>query len=152
MKFENEPRPAAEENDARLTEDEAHEEANILQASMEKDGKGATAEDYDKAMEDLEELKRLADEGPEGMDKAKQYLTRIMLGATAPMILLGHVIDEMTSFHGKGTMVGRAKDQIDGMLSYFTKNGVAWTDAQRRLEALKWDAARKEEEEAGEKE
>ncbi len=144
MKFEQENN-SIEQEDARLNSEDAHEEANMLRLNMERQRKEATPEDYDEALQELEELKRLAAEGPEGMDKAKQYLTRLTLAGAAPFIILGGILNETLSLEGKG-YVKEVEDNIEGMLPYFTKDGVAWTEAQRRLEVLKYDAERKAQE------
>ena len=132
------------EKENRLGADEAHEEANLLQASMEKKGKKATPEDYDRALEELEELKQLAAEDPKGLDKVKQRLTQLVVAGAFPIVLLGGVINETISLGGKGYKAD-VNETVDTLMSYFTKGEIAWTEAEGRLKALKYDAERMEE-------
>lgn len=143
MSFE---KPNQDENlqEKKLNLTDAQQEANMLRASMEWSRKGATPEDYDQAMQELDELKKLAAEDPKGVDKLHQRITQLAVGATLPFELMVSVIKESTPFIiGEGYKKAIEGD-IDFAMQYFTKDGIAWTEAQRRLAALKAEAERLE--------
>jgi len=94
-----------------MSEEEAHEEANVLRAKIgvspeggkvegpdQREDREATAEDYDKAMTAVEELKRMAEEEPNALKilnrvtNAAETLVRIPGFGVAFLMRLSHAL------------------------------------------------------------
>lgn len=151
MSFENMNQIAPESE--KMEQEKAHEEANMLKAKLEF-GKEPTREDYEVASQELDELKQLAEKDPEGFNKLMKYATRSIIGATMPFAILGTIVSEslfkISNTKEKGYVAG-VKENIDFARLYFAKDGVAWTEAQRRLKALEHEGGRIAEDELNEK-
>jgi hypothetical protein len=122
----------SEGGDTRLDAREAHEEANMLRLTIEK----ATPEDYDRALKELEELTRLAEEGAQGVDKVKQYITRSIVATALPYELIMSVIQKASTANSAKKYRAAMKAEIDSAVKFFTEDMVK-TEAQTALALLK---------------
>ncbi len=132
-----------------LSKEAAHEEANLLRAQMNvspetgkvmqslepKEDREATAEEYDKALAAVEDLKRLVEEQPESL-KLMQKLNKpveqlISTGGLGVMFLMR--ASAALSRLGKPGGVKRGWDRA----SILTEIGPLFDDAERQLRDLK---------------
>lgn len=169
MGFENMNRPgsgADQKIEKSAKEQEAKLETNMMKAKLNERlgfGKELTKEDYDVALQELNELKALAEKDPEGLEKLMQYAGRSAIGVAAAFGTLGALAEETLVkaglFEGKedeSFMGGEGKGyadiiekKADFMKKLFTKDSeVLWNDAQRQLKALQSEAERIAEDES----
>jgi hypothetical protein len=155
MNFEKPVDPSLE---GRLSEEEAHDEANAISykadvspktgrvVSVEQGSRierEATPEDYEAALGALEDIKELAQKDPTVFEKMFKYGTRSVVAITLPIGILGSIYNETLNgvLWGKGDVAGAVKKDINSAKEYF-KDDFPFTEAQRRLESLKAEAQR----------
>jgi hypothetical protein len=99
---------------APLDEEAAHEEANMLRAQMyvspetgkiaqsldSREDREATAEDYDKALEAVEELKRIVQEQPESMDLLAKVMKPLDTIVRIPGLGVAYLMRASAALHG----------------------------------------------------
>lgn len=148
-------------------EKKAQLEANMLKAKLKERldfGKEPTKEDYDVALQELEELKKLAEKDPEGLEKIVQYASRSAIGAATALSTIGALAEETLIKAGlfdaggeNGSIMGGEghgygdilKKKADFIKKLFTKDSeVLWNDAQRQILALQKEAGRIAEDES----
>ncbi len=147
-----------------LSEEAAHEEANILRAQMNassetgkvmqsldaREDREATAEDYDKALAAVEELKRLVEEQPESLELMQKLNKPVeqLIGAGALGVMFLMRVSAALSRIGKPGGVKEGWDRT----SIMTEIGPLFDDAERQLADLKARGEKfgeKEKQEAG---
>ncbi len=140
-------KPEQKAVDTRLSEEEAHEEANMLRASLginPESGKiiretrgflpwqkhfehlEPTAEDYDRALESVQELRKLSEEEPE-VEKALYKVGRVIQRG-------GQILN--LALVSVGFIIGPPRHFAD-FLDYQRANRQKLADAEKRLQDLK---------------
>jgi hypothetical protein len=132
-----------------LDEDAAHEEANMLRAQMyvspetgkiaqsldSREDREPTAEDYDKALEAIEELKRIAQEQPESLYLMQRLNESIRTLTGLGGLGMGYLLRASSALHGlnKPGGVKAAWERA----SVITDMGQWFDDTEQELRDLK---------------
>lgn len=123
------------ESPKRMSEEEAHDEANILQAEVREqkirqsrkngapESRETTAADYDNALAKLEELKRAIDEEP----SQEKVLRRVAGLMQMPGYVMIQAAPYMEGFFGK----------LEVLISRLSKNPISEEDAKDYFESQK---------------
>lgn len=144
--------------DGRYEEGPAHDEANLLQAQAEKMRRKeayspeflkVTAEDYDEALEKLEDLQSLVAEGESNIGKIGRSLNALI--QLVPTLVVGELGTKMVNsiqegvYHAiEGTVKGMKEGWKEGGLRTKADLEEIFLSPKKRLEILRDEAKKKE--------
>lgn len=126
-----------------MSESEAHDEVNMLHAKIEKSVGEPTAEEYEEALGEIEELKRIAEEEPASLkilNSIGRMVNRSSRATQITLLVIGEFLVTASPSAELGasvpTTIQATKERKDRELAFFQSASSTLRELKRKAEQM----------------